>query len=169
MESFSWIRRLHVVELDSSKRPRPSAYARAPNNVSSVSLEGLFQDHQQICFPLHLSRLQAMLWKTEYTETDHNKRVSYWERALGVFIEMSRVKPDELLISRPRKAAAGVRRDPLRRANEMFLELLRSSQIKGYFIGQNILIISHCVIFTFSSRERKSLLFNHDYFPYFKK
>lgn len=58
--------------------------------------------------------------KSEYTETDHNKCVSYWERALGGVTEMSRVKPDELLISHPRNPAAGVKRDRLRRANQMF-------------------------------------------------
>lgn len=82
---------------------------------------------------------------------------------------MSRVKPDELLISHPRKAAAGVRRDRPRRANALFLEPLRSSQIKGYFNGQNILIISHCVILTFQVESGNRFFLITNICPILKK
>lgn len=90
-----------LVDPISSKRPRLKSYARVPNKVSSVVLKRLFQDLQQVCFSLCSSRLQVMLWRSEYAETDRDERlllhvcfdshlylektVSYWERVLGAF------------------------------------------------------------------------------------
>lgn len=86
----------HFLEMPTAK-----ILCKGPNKVSSVVLKRLVQDLQQVCFPLCSSRLQVMLWRSEYAETDDErllshvcfdslsslfrKCASYWERVLGAF------------------------------------------------------------------------------------